>query len=144
MTGSKDFTCIIWSLQNASVKVPFATTTSSYQSPSTLGGSTTYHQHSIHSQMNANSTLFSNIPKPIHRLYGHDNELSCVAIMTELDLVVSGSKVSKEVYLINLFTMCFEYKLYYFIWILRMVPSTCIRLKMDNMFAQFILLGAQV
>lgn len=94
VTGSKDFTCIVWSLQNASVKVPFATT-----SPSTIGGSTTYHQHSIHSQMNVNSTLFNNIPKPIHRLYGHDNELSCVAIMTELDLVVSGSKVSKEVYL---------------------------------------------
>lgn len=41
-------------------------------------------------------------PKPIHTLYGHDAAISCVAIMTELDLVVSGSlDGSVNVYSIN-------------------------------------------
>uniref|UniRef100_A0A7M4E3Q1 Neurobeachin-like protein 2 n=1 Tax=Crocodylus porosus TaxID=8502 RepID=A0A7M4E3Q1_CROPO len=31
-------------------------------------------------------------PKPIQVLYGHDNEVTCVAISTELDMAVSGSK----------------------------------------------------
>lgn len=30
----------------------------------------------------------------LHVLYGHDDEVTCVAIMTELDLAVSGSKVN--------------------------------------------------
>lgn len=33
-------------------------------------------------------------PKPIQVLYGHDAEVTCVAISTELDMAVSGSKVS--------------------------------------------------
>lgn len=32
-------------------------------------------------------------PKPHQILYGHDTEVTCVAIMTELDVAVSGSKV---------------------------------------------------
>ncbi|XP_066487542.1 neurobeachin-like protein 2 [Tiliqua scincoides] len=31
-------------------------------------------------------------PKPVQVLYGHDDEVTCVAISTELDVVVSGSK----------------------------------------------------
>uniref|UniRef100_A0A8D0HAD2 Neurobeachin like 2 n=1 Tax=Sphenodon punctatus TaxID=8508 RepID=A0A8D0HAD2_SPHPU len=31
-------------------------------------------------------------PKPIQVLYGHDDEVTCVGISTELDMVVSGSK----------------------------------------------------
>lgn len=31
-------------------------------------------------------------PKPHQILYGHDSEVTCVAIMTELDVAVSGSK----------------------------------------------------
>ncbi|KAH0627676.1 hypothetical protein JD844_003763 [Phrynosoma platyrhinos] len=31
-------------------------------------------------------------PKPIQVLYGHDDEVTCVAISTELDMAVSGSK----------------------------------------------------
>ncbi|KAJ6655114.1 hypothetical protein lerEdw1_006018 [Lerista edwardsae] len=31
-------------------------------------------------------------PKPVQVLYGHDDEVTCVAISTELDMVVSGSK----------------------------------------------------
>ena len=30
--------------------------------------------------------------EPRHILYGHDNEVMCVAVSTELDLAVSGSK----------------------------------------------------
>lgn len=33
-------------------------------------------------------------PKPVQVLYGHDAEVTCVAISTELDMAVSGSKVS--------------------------------------------------
>lgn len=32
--------------------------------------------------------------KPVQCLYGHDDELTSVAISTEYDMVVSGSKVS--------------------------------------------------
>ena len=32
--------------------------------------------------------------KPVQILYGHDDEVTCVAISVELDLAVSGSKVS--------------------------------------------------
>ncbi|KAG8438231.1 hypothetical protein GDO86_008792 [Hymenochirus boettgeri] len=31
-------------------------------------------------------------PKPVQVLYGHDDEVTCVAISTELDMAVSGSK----------------------------------------------------
>uniref|UniRef100_A0A336KCC2 CSON006833 protein n=1 Tax=Culicoides sonorensis TaxID=179676 RepID=A0A336KCC2_CULSO len=96
VTGSKDCTCIIWSLQNASVKATSAVGTTSNQNPSALGGQVVHHHHHSmhHPQMNVaiNSNSFNNVPKPIHTLYGHDVEVSCVAIMTELDLVVSGSK----------------------------------------------------
>lgn len=96
VTGSKDCTCIIWSLNNASVKATSSNTISN-QSPSSsmIGHHHSVHHHSHH-QMNIaiNSNSFSNVPKPIHTLYGHDDEVSCVEIMTELDLVVSGSKVS--------------------------------------------------
>lgn len=34
-------------------------------------------------------------PKPVQVLYGHDDEVTCVAISTELDMAVSGSKVSR-------------------------------------------------
>lgn len=33
-------------------------------------------------------------PKPVQVLYGHDAEVTCVAISTELDMAVSGSEVS--------------------------------------------------
>jgi WD40 repeat protein len=31
------------------------------------------------------------VPKVVHQLFGHEMPISCVAIMTELDLAVSGS-----------------------------------------------------
>lgn len=42
------------------------------------------------------------IPKPMHVLHGHDRAVSCVALMTELDMVVSGSIVSTDRYLVVL------------------------------------------
>lgn len=33
-------------------------------------------------------------PRPVQILVGHDQEVTCVAISTELDMAVSGSKVS--------------------------------------------------
>lgn len=33
-------------------------------------------------------------PRPFQTLYGHDQAVSCVGIMTELDMAVSGSQVS--------------------------------------------------
>lgn len=32
-------------------------------------------------------------PRPVQVLCGHDQEVTCVAISTELDMAVSGSKV---------------------------------------------------
>lgn len=34
-------------------------------------------------------------PRPVQVLCGHDQEVTCVAISTELDMAVSGSKVRK-------------------------------------------------
>lgn len=39
-------------------------------------------------------------PRPVQVLCGHDQEVTCVAISTELDMAVSGSKVSSELLMI--------------------------------------------
>lgn len=75
VTGSKDCTCIVWSLLPSSLNVPSTNSSTT----SSLG------------QINTTNSL---TPRPINTLYGHDDTISCVAIMTELDLVVSGSVVS--------------------------------------------------
>lgn len=75
VTGSKDCTLIVWSLITTGVNIPSTNTSAS----SSLG------------QVNTTNSL---TPRPIHTLYGHDDTISCVSIMTELDLVVSGSVVS--------------------------------------------------
>ncbi|XP_063708929.1 neurobeachin-like protein 1 [Culicoides brevitarsis] len=90
VTGSKDFTCIVWSLQNAGVRSSSHSGTTQVQSQSTtVTGSASHHHHHV---INTNNSANNCVPKPIHTLYGHDEEVSCVSIMTELDLVVSGSK----------------------------------------------------
>lgn len=81
VTGSKDCTCIVWSLITTGVSNP-PTNSSAISS---LG------------QINTTNSL---TPRPINTLYGHDDTISCVSIMTELDLVVSGSVVSN--YLVEL------------------------------------------
>ena len=38
-------------------------------------------------------------PRPVQVLCGHDQEVTCVAISTELDMAVSGSKVRRCYYI---------------------------------------------
>lgn len=85
VTGSNDCTCIVWSISNGTVNA-----TSTASNPPTTP---THHMnHAIgHSQMNTHNSL---TPRPVNTLYGHDKPVSCVAIFTELDMVVSGSEVS--------------------------------------------------
>jgi WD40 repeat protein len=37
-------------------------------------------------------------PRPVQTLYGHDKAVTCVGIMTELDMAVSGSLVSRDAF----------------------------------------------
>lgn len=96
ITGSRDCTCIIWSLNNANIK---ATTSSSKSTNTNSNQIIGLNHHQMNVAMNP--TIFNNIPKPLHTLYGHENAVSCVAIMTELDLVVSGSKVIFLIFITN-------------------------------------------
>lgn len=81
VTGSKDCTCIVWSINHA--------TFSSNTSLSSGSNSTTQSTHAPSSSNLNNNNL---TPKPINILYGHDAAVTCVSIMTELDIVVSGSE----------------------------------------------------
>lgn len=90
VTGSKDCTCIIWSISNGS--------TSGASSASNLQPNTAALNQNLAGNVvgSANVVHLTNnlTPKPVHTLYGHDGPVSCVAIMTELDIVASGSLVS--------------------------------------------------
>jgi WD40 repeat protein len=47
------------------------------------------------SQLGTGSSSSMNVtPRPVQTLYGHDKAVTCVGIMTELDMAVSGSLVS--------------------------------------------------
>ncbi|XP_021704634.1 neurobeachin-like protein 1 isoform X1 [Aedes aegypti] len=87
VTGSKDCTCIIWSISNGS--------TSGASSASNLQPNTAALNQNLAGNVvgSANVVHLTNnlTPKPVHTLYGHDGPVSCVAIMTELDIVASGS-----------------------------------------------------
>lgn len=89
VTGSKDGTCVIWLISNCNTIGP---SSASNLQPNTaalnqnLAGNVVGSANVVH--------LTNNLtPKPVHTLYGHDSAVSCVSIMTELDLVVSGSLV---------------------------------------------------
>lgn len=83
VTGSRDCTCIVWSISNGTM----ATASAASNPPTTP----THSSHAIgNSQMNTHNSL---TPRPVNTLYGHDKPVSCVAIFTELDMVVSGSEV---------------------------------------------------
>jgi len=45
-------------------------------------------------------------PKPLQILYGHTDEVSSVGISTELDMAVSGSRVSILILLLSLPLLC--------------------------------------
>ncbi|XP_016965491.1 neurobeachin-like protein 1 isoform X2 [Drosophila biarmipes] len=82
VTGSRDCTCIVWSIQ--SNQQGGGASTSNIPVHALTGQS---HLQAI-TQLN---TQNSYSPKPLTVLYGHDDAISSVAIYTELDLVVSGS-----------------------------------------------------
>jgi WD domain, G-beta repeat. len=44
----------------------------------------------------SSSSVVHMTPRPVQTLYGHDKAVTCVGIMTELDMAVSGSLVSGE------------------------------------------------
>lgn len=86
VTGSIDCTCIVWALSNGQSNTAAATPTIS---PNHSAG-----HHAVgHSQTNTNNSM---TPRPINTLYGHEKPVTCVAIFTELDMVVSGSEVTFE------------------------------------------------
>lgn len=83
VTGSKDCTCIVYSLNNVASSTP----SNSLNPPTTPN---MMNQSIGNSQTNTNNNL---TPRPWKTLYGHDKPISCVAIFTELDMIVSGSEV---------------------------------------------------
>lgn len=88
VTGSIDCTCIVWSLNNNG---------SSSASSSTAAVSPSHSAHHLigHSQTNTNNSM---TPRPINTLYGHTKPVTCAAIFTELDMVVSGSEVNIDIH----------------------------------------------
>lgn len=93
VTGSKDCTCIIWSLSNGSTSTSSTTSLSSSASSSSVNPPTTPTHQSQTIGITKSSTQNSLTPRPVNTLYGHSKPVSCVAIFTELDMVVSGSQV---------------------------------------------------
>lgn len=92
VTGSRDCTCIIWSLSGSSSN----TSTTSSASLSTANPPTTPTHQSQSIGVSQTNTQNSQTPRPLNTLYGHSKSISCVAIFTELDMVVSGSQVCIE------------------------------------------------
>ncbi|XP_044313954.1 neurobeachin-like protein 1 isoform X2 [Drosophila rhopaloa] len=82
VTGSRDCTCIVWSIQ--ANQQGGGGSTSNIPVHALTGQS---HLQAI-TQLNTQNNYS---PKPLTVLYGHDDAISSVAIYTELDLVVSGS-----------------------------------------------------
>ncbi|XP_017480170.1 PREDICTED: neurobeachin-like protein 2 [Rhagoletis zephyria] len=82
VTGSRDCTCIVWSIQS--------------QQYGSAQASTNIPMHALTGQAHLQAVTQLNTqnvfsPKPLTTLYGHDDAISSVAIYTELDMVVSGS-----------------------------------------------------
>lgn len=96
VTGSKDCTCIIWSLSSGSTSAASTTSLSSSASSSSVNPPTTPTHQSQSIGVSQTNTQNSLTPRPVNTLYGHSKPVSCVAIFTELDMVVSGSQVCTE------------------------------------------------
>jgi hypothetical protein len=77
VTGSKDTTVMVWQVGDraAIVLANAPAGTALVSSSSTSAGIEPYI-----------------VERPLHILYGHDDEVTCVAVNTDLDIVVSGSK----------------------------------------------------
>lgn len=98
VTGSQDCTCIVWSLSGDVLSSGISST----NPPTTPNHSSHSNQPITASQTN---TQNSQTPRPVNTLYGHDKPITCCAIFTELDLVVSGSEVSIRKYCLD---VCFQ------------------------------------
>lgn len=126
VTGSRDCTCIIWSIQNSH----------SSSGPATSN----IPVHALTSQTNLQSIIQLNTqnsfsPKPLTTLYGHDDSISSVAIYTELDMVVSGSLVRGNIYKnMSIFFVRYCYGLL-LNFIFRMALLMFTPYKMDNFYA---------
>lgn len=96
VTGSKDCTCIIWSLSSGSTSTASGITLSSSASSSSVNPPTTPTHQSQSIGVSQTNTQNSLTPRPVNTLYGHSKPVSCVAIFTELDMVVSGSEVCTQ------------------------------------------------
>lgn len=94
VTGSRDCTCIVWSLSGDVLTGGISST----NPPTTPNHSSHSNQPIIASQTNTQNSL---TPRPVNTLYGHDKPITCCAIFTELDLVVSGSEVSAIRFCLN-------------------------------------------
>lgn len=83
VSGSRDTSCIVWKvLQQVTIVWALARSICSPTVQSIFCF--------IHRQGGFSSGLS---PRPVQVLCGHDQEVTCVAISTELDMAVSGSKV---------------------------------------------------
>ncbi|GAB0094771.1 neurobeachin-like protein 1 [Sergentomyia squamirostris] len=85
VTGSRDCTCIIWSISNTNL-----TQSSIGLVGLTAGGTSGESGSSLTGGSSVNSASLL-APQPLKGLQGHESAISAVAIMTEFDLVVSGS-----------------------------------------------------
>lgn len=87
VTGSRDTTCVVWDLAGGGTGADSGLG-SGIGALGVVTGGATAGAGSGPSNPAA--------PKPVQTLYGHDAAVTCVAIMTELDMVVSGSSVSSQ------------------------------------------------
>lgn len=85
VTGSRDTTCVVWDLAGGAGAADGGLAGGIGALTVVTGGT---------SAASGGGPSNPAAPKPIQTLYGHDSAVTCVAIMTELDMVVSGSAVS--------------------------------------------------
>lgn len=89
ISGSRDTSCIVWQvLQQVNVF-------KSFTSPLLIHMLVQNYKLPSNFRLLALQGGFSSglSPRPVQVLCGHDQEVTCVAISTELDMAVSGSKV---------------------------------------------------
>ena len=140
VTGSRDCTCIIWSIGNfnqmgnassyqgnsgslsnlssssggsSGVSLAGGSMSGGSSTSSGIGGLNSSAMNLLHNvnhigmttsstNLNTPNNIYNHLtPRHINTLYGHDDAVTCCAINTELDLVVSGSLVC--IYLLLIF-----------------------------------------
>lgn len=90
ISGSRDTSCIVWQVvQQVNFSSVFVSLCRGARFPDDLSAFLCLVQGGFSSGLS---------PRPVQVLCGHDQEVTCVAISTELDMAVSGSKVSGGFY----------------------------------------------